>query len=1010
MRQKAVFLDGSTVTTRKRVLPSILAVLSVFAILFTTLFTTLPKTMENTHAEAGSFAMFCGSDGTLGHNMSQSPSWGLLFAEVRSPDLGQRDYNLQEIVGTSTQKSHYYGESPADGSPVFIFDTDPNRIPNGNENGPEGTSAIPMLTDPSVIARMEAPRGFGHCVVGLAGDLIGNLFFAIGSMVTEATSWVTTMSFDTNLICKDPENPSGACINLLKVIGGTKGSNNGGIIGSLANGIYFPMLTLAVLLTGIWVGYKGIVKRQFREALSGAGWTLLAVFLGLLFLLNPHMLARAPMTVNNTISGCVLGAFNGENCFDDSAVDGLIFDPSNGTTANICNGSVDGLPIDEKLSQNVSNLGCSIWKAFSLEPYAQMSYGKSLEDLDVYTGDVAKLWEKYGDRLPPQETFCVPLGSTEAPGTKGFDTLNLDRAHSGNTVCNIAVYELMLKQNSKWTYKDTVSAKNEADAQKFGSNFDSRWYNVISVVATDRNYWNHWAPTGGTQAGYMLSGFVSILNALLSGVVLIVASLFALAYYVLTVIIVTFAPLFFLFGVHPGRGKRIFMGWLSQLVGNTLKYLASAIFLIIAISIYGGVLGNATNPAISFLFVLIVSIALFLYRKEIINMLSRVGFAGETLPNKFSGLGKKTGRMATASTGAAVGTVLAGGSGFKGAKEGALREGKIGKGFTSNVFRQYDRSSKENLTSQRKEIREAKQDADYTKSQIDENLKQEHLATTAQQTALGEIGRLKVEIVDHEDKLEKSTQLRKDISIGLNDNANRMVANGANPQSASVTGLRELANLYEDKSKFDNFTYTKEKLENLPTMDKKDQKDYAEAVAGLKALEQKGYSSTADFNQRKAQLEQDSTVRGIESIVVKKATDSGKKQIMTEAERVGGIQKTESMRRNEEIYDDSADKINRLRSDREVLVEQEDNSREYARVLDENLTEHERKHVGMSETEVSEMRYEAKTEALKNVGGKKTITKAKKLFTRPTSMTPPGGSGSGSGGNSGSGSGSGGTP
>ena len=168
--------------------------------------------------------------------------------------------------------------------------------------------------------------------------------------------------------------------------------------------------------------------------------------------------------------------------------------------------------------------------------------------------------------------------------------------------------------------------------------------------------------------------------------------------------------------------------------------------------------------------------------------------------------------------------------------------------------------------------------------------------------------------------------MRKDISIGLNDNANRMVANGANPQSASVAGLRELANLYEDKSKFDNFTYTKEKLENLPTMNKKDQKDYAEAVAGLKALEQKGYSSTADFNQRKAQLEQDSTVRGIESIVVKKATDSGKKQIMTEAERVGGIQKTAEMRRNEEIYDSSADKINKLRSDREVLVEQEDNS------------------------------------------------------------------------------------
>ena len=53
-------------------------------------------------------------------------------------------------------------------------------------------------------------------------------------------------------------------------------------------------------------------------------------------------------------------------------------------------------------------------------------------------------------------------------------------------------------------------------------------------------------------------------------------------------------------------------------------------------------------------------------------MLSRVGFAGETLPNKFSGLGKKTGRMATASTGATVELFCGWFCPFKGAKRKAL--------------------------------------------------------------------------------------------------------------------------------------------------------------------------------------------------------------------------------------------------------------------------------------------------------------------------------------------------
>src|SRR5699024_12828572 len=95
------------------------------------------------------------------------------------------------------------------------------------------------------------------------------------------------------------------------------------------------------------------------------------------------------------------------------------------------------------------------------------------------------------------------------------------------------------------------------------------------------------------------------------------------------------APLFLLLAVHPGRGRKMFLGWLSQVTSNVLKYLASALFLIVTISLYGAAMANSDNIALTFVFVLILTGALLLYRGEFFNIIVKVDLGGEKLFNAF---------------------------------------------------------------------------------------------------------------------------------------------------------------------------------------------------------------------------------------------------------------------------------------------------------------------------------------------------------------------------------------
>lgn len=652
-------------------------------------------------ADAGGIGILCNG---LGAGMEKQSNWKNGFKFYPYADKSYRQFTIQEAYGNGLGFVTYYGEGESED---FL-------VANKDEAPPESSVAD--------ITRLESVRNTGDCSSVIL-TFFANLGVGVADGISTLSQYVVAKAFDSNLICAKTDNTNPAdndgCMNLLKIIGGSSSNTaesiasgtaqDPGIIGALTQSIYYPLIIMAVAVTGIWVLHKGIVQRKLREALSGAIWVVLSVILGLAMLLNPALLSRAPMTVSNTIAGCIIGAFSGENCFTQSQNDGL--EVGTGST-DICTSDVYGASFTEKMSLTTNSITCTIWKAFILNPVAEGSFGTNFDALYTDREPLRSIIQNEG--LDPMD-YCVGLNSDLSANQMFGKTLTVRGEGEGKQVCNLMAYQMHLKVNSK----SGTSVVNK------DTTYDERWYKVIDVVASDDGMWQHWSPSGTSAANKLAIATLTVVVSALGSVILVVTAAFALVYLISGILLMAFAPVFLLIGVHPGRGKAIMLGWLEKVISNVLKYIVSAAFLIITISLYGGILSNVNNMAMTLLFVIIVTMALFMYRSELMEMFGRVNMGGEKmssalsdkLKSKTSSVAKKTGALTKAGVSGAVGATIAGGQGLqfglsaetwkenasairenmKVAKSGALdsttRELKRGTGFVAQTTRAVDRQN-----------------------------------------------------------------------------------------------------------------------------------------------------------------------------------------------------------------------------------------------------------------------------------------------------------------------------
>lgn len=565
--------------------------------------------------------------------------------EMIHPKATNRKYTVQELFNDAAKSFiRYDGE----GKGLFLADK--------KEEASEGLSK-------EAKERIKAQRTLVGCsFAGPIGAAIESFPLSVSSTITRVTASFSTALFAEKLIC-EPGNPNGeTCLDVIGVAGGT-GDPNDGVIGQLGQGLYFPMLTIAVLTTAVWLMWTGLVQRQFRLGLSGVAWAVMALFVGVAMMTKPNLTARGPHTINNAVLGCLVSAINGGDCTGSG---------SGGENKNISSAIGEECRSEgsegNKAEWQVNALNCSLFKTFVLDNWSRASFGYPYNEL--YTenpGKGGKTIDLKGKASPGD--FAVDL---QGPGGDTRDVKT-----SGSRVSNMA-----LKQLNLMTNLESASGTKE-------------WKPLIRVAAENEKMWPYWASAANSDGSRLGTAVVGALEAFIAGLVIIIFSLWGLVYSLVSSILIMFAPVFMLFALHPGKGKRIALGWMEAIISNILKYLGTSFMVMASMILYASILASSSGMT-AFIGVFIISGALWNYRKEFVNLIGATNMGGQKISNplgeKLERKGSKLGDAASAVVGGAIGSKLAGRGAFDGAGKSLGRMMKRGNGVTANLVRQYSRA------------------------------------------------------------------------------------------------------------------------------------------------------------------------------------------------------------------------------------------------------------------------------------------------------------------------------
>ena len=552
------------------------------------------------------------------------------------PSLGNRKWTIDEAYGGGLGFTQWNGT----GNGLFFSGVHTGGSSSDDDDEASGDASA---LGNSLLGRGNASSqphlmeevGAG-CVLAFITSGVPSAILHFSSFIVEFSILIAGFAFDPTFICNNPSNPEGNCINLLGILAGGGGSGDG-IIGALTNSIYFPLLAVAFLFVAMSLIWTGIVKREFRRSFQNIGWSLIAMVLGVVFLTSPMMLAGIPQQITSIASGCIIGAFNGDNCFTGNSISGeSVADGVDADSGRECTSSASGANINQTIQLTVNSLGCSVYKAFVLNAWSQAQFGRGYDAMSVNDPRTADAISEAGMN---KSDFRVSLYSSRSHNAQINNNSRVEgypyayvmagNADSTDGVSNVAAYQLAL--GSSTHNPDGHGASTGAIgalAEQDGREYDSRWFNVAVVAANDAEMWDAWSSSGTHRMGAAVLG---VITAALGTLVIFITSLFALVYLVTSILLMAFAPLFFLFAIEPTRGRRIFLGWVESAGSNILKYIASAFFLIVTLALFAAVLGSAEGIATAFIFVLIITAALLMYRKTIVELIGRANMGGERM-------------------------------------------------------------------------------------------------------------------------------------------------------------------------------------------------------------------------------------------------------------------------------------------------------------------------------------------------------------------------------------------
>ena len=729
------------------------------------------------------WANLCSSTGSANMAKTRTPDViSLQSAQSPLKDVTNRKFTGVELFGQSVNYS------------VVNGDRDDNDWLRANR-----TSVIDILQaeqnpNQEAIDRVKATGQSLACITGGALTSIQSTFLGITKFFAKVTADVVQIFFDNTLICDG--SGSHCYIDLLKISAGTE-NGNGGIMGQLSRGVFMPLTVMAFIFTALWLLYTALWKGELRKGLGGLVWAIGSFIVGIFIMIAPIQVAKIPQTGVNMISTCVFNTLTGGTCLDtgthtqEQQKDQFCTAYGNTTDSNNLN------------QMAINTLSCNIIKSIAIDRWAEQQFGRTFNEL--YTMNAP---EGYAV-IPPEnlagkpEDYCVNMFSNKSAAdmiqenvTGGKSTFS--NGNGNAKVCNIAAAYLANATIGDFGQTSALTQEYEAKDSRIvtGQSY------VMATLAKNEDMWN--AMVGNNRD---FIGLFAVLSSVITAAIFLPISLSGLAFKFISMITIILAPVFILFSIHPGKGKKIFLGWLQGFLSALMKYFAVGLLLVVMVNIYGSVFANLNG-----MMLLIVSMVLALvflsYRKDIVELLGKIDLGGAQLSNalgdRLDKIKEKAKDYSTATlAGGAAGIVT--GQGFAhGAVEGFTMQASRGSGLIASGVRTTRRLNNEaNSIIDRAEKARVEADRNAENRNFLNNMNKDNLVNNNAYNDDANKNYLMNNLATEENRLKESgTATGANHMMGeLKDEVNRMSPEEVKKQTQDINRRQEMIRTLDDDIK-----------------------------------------------------------------------------------------------------------------------------------------------------------------------------------------------------------------
>ena len=506
-------------------------------------------------------------------------------------------------------------------------------------------------------------------LIGQFGTSVAN---TVANWIFNVTKFIValTLSF-INFSFSDISEVMG----LTELVGG-----DGGIFQSLFSGIFMPLIFMAFALTGGYMFYAGIVKRQYRNAVGSLIRSLVLFLVAMIVAALPTLFISLPNNVAVVAQSLILTSMNSTITGGDQ----ICATDIGQTKSKIVTTDDDEEDVNvlTQASKNIrSVVGCQYWQAFALKPWSEGQFGTDWNNLWA-NGKTAD-WAEGGTELG--NTNDAMVGEAEVP------------LGGGKVINNWAIYQISTQTdvhsptghpgerpryttgvaNDWWRIVDALSNyEEETITQTVGGTETSHQAPVKSNVSP---YWDSWV---GNNSGQKLgAASTSVLVAVIGVAAPLAFAGLSIIYTFGLTILMAFAPLMLLMGCWAPRGWEMFKGWGELVLNTTMKRIAMGLLLTVSILLISSIIKMSEEMAWWQVIVgiALISILLIRTRKNVVDAIASFRFASSNLGATASSVSDRLRR-------ATVGTTKSTAKLAGGATIGGLSSAASGGSFTRGVF------------------------------------------------------------------------------------------------------------------------------------------------------------------------------------------------------------------------------------------------------------------------------------------------------------------------------------